>query len=68
MLLASERHEAVQPFVLLSHRPEHFNLDAKSEGLPARKSDEPPQMGDPGGRGQIPLIYYEPTKHIAGWS
>jgi hypothetical protein len=52
--------------VLLSPRPEHFNLDAKSEGLPAPKSDEPSQMGDPGGRGRTPPIYYEPTKNAAG--
>jgi hypothetical protein len=31
--------------VLLSPRPEHFNLDAKSESLPAPKSDEPPPDG-----------------------
>ena len=31
-LLAGGRHEIVQPLVLLSPRPEHFNLDAKSEG------------------------------------
>ena len=29
------------------------------------KSDEPSQMGDPGGRGRTPPIYYEPTKHTA---
>jgi hypothetical protein len=33
-LLAGERHETVQPFVLLSLWPEHFNLDAISESLP----------------------------------
>jgi hypothetical protein len=44
-LLAGERHETVQPKVLSSPQPEHFNLDAKSESLPAPKSDEPPQMG-----------------------
>ena len=30
-LLAGERHEIVQPLVLLRLRLEHFNLDAKSE-------------------------------------
>jgi hypothetical protein len=29
--LAGERYETVQPLVLLSSRPEHFNLDVKSE-------------------------------------
>jgi hypothetical protein len=29
--LLSERYETVQPFLLLSPRPEHFNLHAKSE-------------------------------------
>jgi hypothetical protein len=40
-------HETVQPLMLLSPRPEHFNLDAKSESLPAPKSDEPLRW-DPG--------------------
>ena len=31
--------------MLLSPRPEHFSLDAKSEGLPAPKSDKLSQMG-----------------------
>jgi hypothetical protein len=44
-LLADERHETVQPLVLLSPWLEHFNLDTKSESLPAPKSDEPLQMG-----------------------
>ena len=65
-LLADGKHETVQPLMLLSPRPEHFNLDAKSEGLPAPKSDELSQMGDPGDRGRISLTYYEPTKHTAG--
>ena len=30
-LLAGERHETVQPIVLLSPSPEHFNLYTKSE-------------------------------------
>jgi hypothetical protein len=64
-LLAGGRHETVQSLVLLSLRPEHFNLDAKSESLPAPKSDEPPQIGNPGGRGRTPPIYYESTKHTA---
>jgi hypothetical protein len=46
--------------VLLSPRPEYFNLDAKSEGLSVPKSDKPPD-GDAGGRGRI-----TPIKHIAG--
>jgi len=65
-LLAGGRHEIVQSLVLLKPRPEHFNLDAKSEGLPPAKSDEPPQMGDPGSRGRTPPICYESTKHTAG--
>jgi hypothetical protein len=64
--VAGERHETIQPLVLPSHRLEHSNLDAKSEDLPAPKSDELPQMGDPGGRGRTPPIYYEPTKYTAG--
>ena len=52
--------------LLLSPRLKHFNLDAKSEGLPAPKSDEPPQMGEPGGRGRTSPTYYEPTKHTPG--
>jgi hypothetical protein len=55
-LLAGERHETVQPNVLSSPQPEHFNLDAKSESLPAPKSDEPPQMGSRRSRPDIVYI------------
>ena len=44
-LLACEKHETVQPLVLLSLRLEHFNPDAKSESLLTPKSDEPPPDG-----------------------
>jgi hypothetical protein len=41
-LFAGERQETIQPLVLLSPRPEFFNLDAKSEDLSTPQSDEPP--------------------------
>ena len=74
-LLAGERHNTVQPLVLLSPRPEYFNLDAKSEDAgnvrEAWQTHVPSALGrfylgDPGGRGRTPPIYYEPTKHTAG--
>jgi len=62
-LLAGERHETVQPLVLLSPRPEHFNLDAKSESLPAMSHPR----WDLGGRGQTsPTLRTYKTQ--PGWS
>ena len=52
--------------MLLTPRLEHFNLDVQSEGLLAPQSDELPQVGDSGGRGRTPPIYYELTKNAAG--
>ena len=44
-LLADGRHEIVQSLVLLKPRPEHFNLDAKSEGLRRPKAMSYPDRG-----------------------
>ena len=65
-LLAGERHETVQPLVLLSLRPEHFNLDAKSEGLLTLKSDEPPQIGSRRSRPDTTYILRTYKTHSRG--